>query len=264
MQVAQPLLISALKQNLGSLAFSFAMSMPITSPNVWAMARPWSWCSNGIFLKLTNVGNAKLLGLPGLNPSAQLWTMHVPHLDLNRVSINALWNVSLLSPLSKKYHLNTFLKNVRVPHLNSSFRVWIHNLIAWGGGLGPTNFPIRSLSFNYAMHANNIPMLILNWMTSFLTIKLLKLLSNFNESISPHYFLSRLRSPPESVDLLPPLLRSPCLPSRHHIVALPGYPPSISSIIGLNRVSIPKRTLDAKTSISNSLDMVLAPSHPHF
>ena len=47
------------------------------------------------------MGNAKLLGLSRLNLGNQLWSLHVPHLDLNEDNIIVLWSASLSSPLSK-------------------------------------------------------------------------------------------------------------------------------------------------------------------
>ena len=144
MLVAHTLLISKLIQNLGSLALSFMVSIPMTSLKVSAIYNAWSWCSWGNFLKLTQVGNAKLLRLSGLNPRTQLWIMQAPHLDMNGDNINALFNASLSSPLKRKNHFPTFLQKVNALPLNSWFRAWIHNLIACGGGFDPTNFPIKS------------------------------------------------------------------------------------------------------------------------
>ena len=83
MLVTHPLLISKLMQNLGSLAVLCAVSILIISPRVSAIVIAWSWCSKGMVRKLTPVGNAKLLGLLGLNHGSQLCIKYMLHFDLN-------------------------------------------------------------------------------------------------------------------------------------------------------------------------------------
>ena len=139
--VTHPLLISRLIQNLGSLAWSLAMSTPITSPNDPTMASAWSWCSNGMFRKLTQVGKARLLVFCGLKPSIQLWIKHVPHLDLKADNMRTLLRASLLSPLMMKNPFLTFLLIVNVGHFNFWFNVCIHKRIAWRLGFGPFKLP---------------------------------------------------------------------------------------------------------------------------
>ena len=91
---------------------SFDVSIPITSPSVSAMASVWSWCSKGNLLNATQVGNARLLGLSGLNPGTQLWIMQVPHFDLKGDSIKVLCFASESSPLRKKNPLPTFIQRI--------------------------------------------------------------------------------------------------------------------------------------------------------
>lgn len=124
MLVPQPLSTFRSTQNLGSLTISLAVSMPITSPNVYAIAMAWSWCSNRKFFNVTHVGNARLLGLSGINPRTQLWIMHTPHFDLNGDNIRALWRASWSSLIRKKGTLYPhFCKMLRnsPPTLDSVF-----------------------------------------------------------------------------------------------------------------------------------------------
>ena len=162
------------------------------------MAKAWTWCSNGMFLKLTHVGNARLLRLSRLKPGIQLWMRHVPvlHFDLNDDNINALLRPFLLSSLSKESPFPTFLQIVKVLSLSSWFNVCIHNLIAWGLGLGPTNFPISSWSY-IAIRASSLSVLTWNLNASFLTKNPLKPHSRLGGRTSPLCPLDGFRSPSE-------------------------------------------------------------------
>ena len=57
----------------------------------------------------------------------------------------------------------TLLLSVNVLPLSSWFKGFNHILIAWRGGLGPTNFVINSWSLNIAMQANNFFQVHFKW-----------------------------------------------------------------------------------------------------
>ena len=123
-----------LMQKRGSLDVSLDVSIPITTPSVSAMASVWSWCSNGNLLNATQVGNARLLELSGLNPGTQLCIMHVPHLNLKGDSIKALCSASEFSPLRKKNPLPTLLQNDTELPLSSWLRACSHLFMSWRAG----------------------------------------------------------------------------------------------------------------------------------
>ena len=152
MLVTHPLLTTRLMQNRGSLAVSFAVSIPMTSPYVSAMARAWSWCSKGNLLNATYVGNARLLGLSGLYPGTQLCNMHVPHFDLKGDNIKALWIASESSLLRNIKPLPTFMQNDTSLPPSSWFRAVIHLIGSVDVGFGPKNFAIKSCSLRRAEH----------------------------------------------------------------------------------------------------------------
>lgn len=115
------------------------------------------------------------------------------------------------------------------------------------------------------MCANNIFVLLLNLMASFLTKNPLKHCSKLDGSTSPQCHLNGLGSPPSICWLASTmtLIMASVISTSRRCFSLDIHP-SLSSIVGLNRVPMPNPTLDAKVFISVTLDLELPLSHPRF
>ena len=159
----------------------------------------------------------------------------------------------------------TIIYEVSFAHIPTECQGAPSQLLIEGGGLEPTNFPIKSCSLSFAKHANNIYVLTLNLMASFLNKNPLKLLSKLDGSTLPQCHLNGLGSPPSicwfastMTSITAFVVFTSCRCTSPHI-----HPP-LSFIIGLNCVPMPNRTLDAKVFICAISNMELPLSHPRF